>query len=337
MPQTVVTLAMLNAIRDSASTAYVDTIPAATRTNIAAIGTALLTFPALLNEFTGTLVTKIALTIFNQKIAINRLAPFKSGLLPFGATVEEIFIEQVNSVVYDPAGANPLGRRKPTNVKVMYHTQNRQSTYEISVSDVQIKSAFRSAAGVQSLVAGIIQSMYSGANDEEYIFMKNLLATYTDDATHLIPQYKDYEVAPITDTATATDFVKAVRKAAQDMSFMSNQYNSAGVKTYCMPEDCVLLVNKDILVEIDTEVLAHAFNMDKTTMQGKIVSLDDFGSLPNTEGILMDKEFFKVYDTLNQVESIRNPQGMFTTYFLQIWQILSLSRFKNAVRFVRQP
>jgi len=328
---------MLNGIRDQASTAYQDNIPAATRTNIETIGQSLIAFPVLLNEFTSVLVGKIALTIFSQKMAINRLAPFKSGLLPYGATVEEIFVEQVNSVVYDPDGVSVMARKKPTNIHVMYHTKNRESTYEVTVSDAQVRNAFKSAAGVQELTASIIQSMYSGATDEEYILMKNVLANYLDDATGLVPQYADYQVAPITDEVTAKDFVKAVRKAAQDMSFMSVKYNSAGVKTYCMPEDCVLLVNKDILVEVSVEVLAAAFNLDKTNLQGRIVSLDDFGTLPNTEAILMDKEFFKVYDILHNVESQRNPKGMFTTYFLNIWQILSCSKFKNAIRFIRQP
>jgi hypothetical protein len=76
--------------------------------------------------------------------------------------------------------------------------------------------------------------------------------------------------------------------------------------------------------------------MDKTDFTPPIIKLDDFGSMPDTYGILVENDFFRVFDTLRKVESIRNPQGMFTNYFLHVWQIHSLSKFKNAIRFKKK-
>jgi hypothetical protein len=68
-----ITIDLLNSIRDNASTAYQDTIPVATRDNLATIGKYLESYQPLLNEFTDALIGKIVLTIFNTKLFQNRL------------------------------------------------------------------------------------------------------------------------------------------------------------------------------------------------------------------------------------------------------------------------
>ena len=108
-----------------------------------------------------------------------------------------------------------------------------------------------------------------------------------------------------------------------------------GVKTWSKPSELVLFVNKDVLVEVDVELLASAFHTSDTDMKvvPTIISMDDFGSLTNTYAILVDKDWFRVYDTLIHMEPQRNAQGLFTNYFYHHHQILSASTFKNAVRF----
>ena len=142
----------------------------------------------------------------------------------------------------------------------------------------------------------------------------------------------DYGVNAITDEASAKEFVKTVRKASQDMSFASDKLNKAKVRTWTPVNKQVLFVNKDVIAEVDVEVLAKAFNLGKTDIQVEIVTLDDFGSLTNTYGLLVDEGFFRVWDTLSKMEPQRNAQGLFTNYFYHVHQILSLSPFKNAVR-----
>jgi hypothetical protein len=319
------TIAILNNIRDNASTEYQTRIPEATRTNITTIGNALSTYVPLLNEFTGTLIGKIGLTIFTGKTFSNPLKPFKSGELTDGSDVEEIMVQMASGVAYDPDGKTALARTKP-DVKALYHRQNRQDTYPISVSDAQVKMAFHSESGVSRLLQEIVSSMYSGSDLDEFIMMKELLAGYA-------ANYATYDVAPITDETTAKEFIKTTRKAVMDLKYPSTLYNAEGVKMWNDPQDLALFVNKDVIAETDVEVLAKAFNIGKTDFEPTIIVLDDFGSLTDTYGVLADKEFFKVFDTLHSVESIRNPQGLFTNYFLHVWQVQSLSKFRNAIRF----
>lgn len=321
-------IATLNNIRANASEEYQQRIPEATQNNIASIGQAFQTYTMVYNEFIDALLNKIGKTILEQKLFKNKLSRFKSGAITNAQDVEEIFIEMAKAEgSYNPAGPNPLGRREMPDVKVIYHRMNRRDYYCVSVGDVDFVRVFRSEATLDAFISGLINSVYSGAEYDEWCAMKNLLATYKT--------YFDYEVPAITATnaaESAKTFVKTLRKAVQDLSFASTQYNAAGVKTWSKPEDLVLLVNKDVVAEIDVEVLAKAFNMGKTDIQTAIVVMDDFGDLTDTYGLLVDKNFFRVYDTLSHFEPQRNAQGLFTNYFYHVHQILSASTFKNAVR-----
>lgn len=318
-------VSVLNNIRANASAEYQSRIPEATQQNIISVGNALETYGLLYNEFFPKLFNKIGKTMIESKLFKNKLGRFKSGTLFTQQDVEEMFIEMSKAEGnYDPTGPNPLGRRTGPDVKTVYHRMNRQDYYAITIGDLDVLRVFRSEASLDTFITGLFNSVYSGAEYDEYLAMKNLLATYDG--------YVDYGVAPVTDEASARAFVKTVRKASQDMTFPSYSYNKAGVKTWTPVDKQVLFINKDVLAEVDVEVLAKAFNMGKTDIQVEIVSMDDFGTLADTYGLLFDESFLRVWDTLSKMEPQRNAQGLFTNYFYHIHQILSLSPFKNAIR-----
>ena len=318
---------ILNSIRSEASQEYQNRIPVATQENITSIGNSFQTYTTVFNEFSTALINKIGKTIIEQKLFKNRLAKYKSGSILSQQDVEEIFIEMAKAEgTYDKDGKNPLGRRENPDVKVMYHRMNRQDYYVISIGDIDFLRVFRSEATLDSFIAGLINSVYSGAEYDEFLSMKNILATYDS--------YFDYSVEAITDEATAKDFLKTLQKAVYDLTTEpSDKYNGAGVKTWSKQKGLVLYVHKDVIAECNVEVLAKQFNLGKIEIPVEIEVLADFGSLTNTYAILADRDFLKVWDTLSHMEPQRNAQGLFTNWFYHVHQILSASKFKNAVRF----
>lgn len=324
-------VSVLNNIRLNASEDYQNRIPEATKTNIATIGQAFQTYAIQYNEFCEALIHKIGRTILEQKNFKNPLARFKSGTVVSPLDVEEIFVEMAKAEgSYDKNGSNPLGRRTPPDVKVIYHRQNRQDYYAITIGDIDFNRVFRSEATVDAFISAMINSVYSADEYDEYLAMKNTIATFKT--------YFEYEVMDMAKSSTkrdfAKDFVKTLRKAVQDVSFLSDQYNAAGVKTKSNASELVLFVHKDVLVEVDVEQLATAFNTSKTDMKvvPTIVAMDDFGTLTDTYAILVDKDWFRIYDTKIHMETQRNAQGLFTNYFYHHHQILSASTFKNAIK-----
>ena len=323
---------ILNNIRLNASQDYQDRIPEATRNNIASIGQAFQNYSLQYNEFCEALMHKIGRTILEQKNFKNPLARFKLGSVVAPHDVEEIFVEMAKAEgSYDKEGTTALKRRDPVDVKVIYHRQNRQDYYAISIGDIDFNRVFRSENTLDAFITAMINSVYNADEYDEYLAMKNTIATFNT--------YFDYEVMDMAKSSTKNDFAKAfvktLRKAVQDGSFLSTQFNAAGVKTKWNPADCVLLINKDVLVEVDVEQLASAFNTSKTDLKvvPTIIPMDDFGSMSDTYGILVDKDFFRIFDTLIHMETQRNAMGLFTNYFYHHHQILSASTFKNAIRF----
>ena len=332
---------ILNNIRLNASEEYTQRIPEATRQNISTIGQAFQTYTMLYNEFCEALINKIGRTKLEQKMFKNKLGKFKSGEVVSPHDVEEIFIEMAKAEgSYNPDGPNPLGRREGPDVKVIYHRQNRQDYYAISIGDIDFVRVFRSEATLDTFIKSMINSVYSADQYDEWVAMKNVLATYKNSKGEC--GYFDYGVKDMKSAthkkAFAKDFVKTLRKAVQDCSFASTDFNVSGVKTWSTPSEMVLLVHKDVLVEVDVEQLSTAFHQSETDMKvvPTIISMDDFGTLTDTYGILVDKDWFRIYDTLIHMEPQRNAQGLFTNYFYHHHQILSASTFKNAVRFKKE-
>lgn len=332
-------VAILNNIRANASEDYRNRIPEATRNNLAEIGQAFQTYDILFNEFHAALINKIGKTIIEHKMFENKLARFKSGGVTSPHDIEEIFIEMAKAEgTYDKDGKNPLGRREGPDVKVAYHRQNRQDYYAISIGDIDFTRVFRNEASLDAFISGKINSVYSGDNRDEWVLMKNLLGSYKN-AEGTDCGYFGYDV---TDFANAEDkakwakeFVKAVRKAVSDMSFLSDQFNIAGVERQADPSSLTLFIHKDVLVEVDVELLAKAFHQSNTDLKvvPTIISLDDFGDITgDTYALIVEDGWFKVFDTLLKMEPQRNAQGLFTNYFYHHHQIISASPFKNAVR-----
>ena len=324
-------ISVLNNIRANASQEYQARIPEATQQNISTIGNALQTYTPLYNEFSTALLCKIGKTMVESKLFKNRLARFKSGTIVDQQDVEEIFVEMAKAEgKYNPDGPNPLGRRETIQDKVVYHRQNRADVYVCSIGDLAFRRVFRSEATLDAYITKKINALYSGANKDEFLVMVNLLATYDG--------YTDYEVPVIAgDNAheSAKTFAKTLRKAVMDMTLdSSTDFNKAKVETWSEAGNLVLLVHKDVLAELDVEVLAKAFNVDKTDIKPTTIPMPHFGTMTNTYGLRVDKDWFRVWDTLSHMEPQRNAHGLFTNYFYHVQQIVSCSPFKNAVRFV---
>jgi hypothetical protein len=98
-------------------------------------------------------------------------------------------------------------------------------------------------------------------------------------------------------------------------------------------DDLYIIMDADLNAEVDVDVLAKAFNMDRTTFLGHSLVIDGFAST-GLKAVMVDKNWFMVYDQLLKMETVRNSKGLYWNYFFHVWQVLSASRFSNAVAFV---
>lgn len=324
------TFDIVNAIRNE-NPQFANYVPLANAENVAQVGAGIMINQTVQNDFISNLVDRIGLVVVKRASLRNPLKKFKKGQMPFGRTIEEIFTDITKAKKYDPYDAEQtVFKRQIPNVKTLFHERNRQDYYEQTIQDDSLKTAFTSWGNFENFVSSIINAIYNSAEVDEYEYMKLLVDNYFTQG--------HFSIVPVTEPSTETaarEFIKKVRATATKMSLPtgSREYNALAVRTRTDMSDLHLIIDADLNALIDVDVLAKAFNMDKTDFLGNVTVIDGFAS-SGLEAVLIDKDWFMVYDNDFSMETIRNPKGKYWNYFLHVWQTLSVSRFANAVAFV---
>lgn len=327
---------ILNGIRSQASPTYQETVPVATTTNLAEVGRAIMAFEATQNEFINALVNRIGLVMVKNLIYTNPLKIFKRGTLEYGQTIEEIFVDLAKSYDYawesgDDTNIDPFKREIP-NVKAIFHSVNRQKTFKTTTTEEQLNLAFTDAEGVYGIVDKIVGSVYAAFEVWEWNEYKSLFKTAFDAVDGV-----KIEIDEPVDEATVKSLVKQARALSSKMTCPSTAYNKAGVTRTTKREDQVVIITADLEATMDVDVLASAFNMNKTEFLGNLIVIDSFATgMEDVQMMVVDRNWFMVYDKLFKMLSIYNPRLMYWNYFLQVWMVFSYSTFENCVFFVNK-
>lgn len=349
---------ILNVIRNNASVDYRNYVPKADANDVESIrtiGAIIMDYPALQNEFLNALVNRIGRVMLTSKMYSNPIAFFKKGVLEYGESIEETFVNIAKVQEFNPEIAEQeVFKRVVPDVRAAFHIMNYQKFYKATVTQEQLKQAFLSWDGVTDLIARIVDSMYTGANYDEFLVMKYLLARHILDG-------RVYPVTVPTVTAeNAKAIITTVKGVSNKLTFMNSDYNPAAVRTFTDKTDQYMIVNSVFDATMDVNVLASAFNMDKAEFLGHRVLIDGFGDLdvarlgeifagdptynePTKQelaalnaipAVIVDKDWFMVFDMLTQFTEQYNGQGLYWNYFYHAWKTFSVSPFANSVLFV---
>ena len=322
---------VLNVIRQNATAVYQDRIPEATAENLHEVGDAILTYEAQANEFVNALVNRIGLVILNNRMATNPLAALKKGRLAVGETIEEIYIDVIKAQTYDPRAAqDTLFKRHLPNVSSVFHSVDSQLNYPLTISNEQLRKAFMSYDSLDRFIAGLVDSMYKSATLDEFIQMKQLISEWNANGRFIIEP-----ITAVTDAASAREAMIKIKAVSDGMTIFNNQMNYAGVWTSTPKDEQYLITTPDFNARMDVDVLAAAFHMDKAEFAGHVIVVDNIGDLGDDgiEAILVDKNWYQVYDYLRTFKTAYNGEGLYWNYFYHVWMVYSLSPFANAVAF----
>ena len=345
---------IVNAIRNNASDMYKSLVPVANPDNVKEIGAVLNSYPQLQNEFLNALVNRIGRVILTSKMYENPWSMFKKGLLEFGETIEEIFVNLAKPFQFDPAVAETqIFKREIPDVRSAFHIMNYQKFYKATIQNDQLRQAFLSWQGITDLIAKIVDAMYTGANYDEFQVMKYMLCK----------NIVRGNLYPVNVNVTAPKSVAADFKAvSNDLEFMKTKYNVSGVHTTSKKDEQYLIVDATFDATMDVEVLASAFNMDKAQFMGHRVLVDSFSELdtdrlailfnddPNyvpltdaeiatlgsIKAVLVDKDWFMIFDNFMNFTEQYNGEGLYWNYWYHVWKTFSISPFANAIVFTSE-
>lgn len=320
---------ILNAIRNNASLDYQNRVPVATQDNLKDIGEKVTNFTATMNEFINALVNRIARVIITSKMYRNPLREFKKGLLEYGETVEEVFVNIAKAHEFDPEIAeSEVFKREMPDVLSAFHKMNYQNFYKVTISIEQLRQAFLSYQGISDLISRIVESLYSGSEFDEFTIMKQLIVEWANEGN-----FHAVEIPTLQTGEDVKRFISIVKGYSNSLEFMSAEYNKMHVPTYTKKENQIVIIDAKLDAIIDVEVLAAAFNMSKAEFMGRRVLVDNFGELTGALLALVDEDFFMVFDNGIWFTENYNGQGLYWNYFLHVWKTFSVSPFANAILF----
>lgn len=347
------TIDILNVIRQNASYDYQQNVPVVqTAHDIPKVGEVIYGTPSFANQFINALVNRIATVRVQSANFNNPYSVLKKGYLEFGETVEDIFVNIVKAVDYSAEKASDREfKRSLPDVRTAFHTMNWRVMYPVTIQDEDLRLAFLSIDGVTDLIAKIVDQIYTAAEYDEFLLFKYLL----------IKAISHGRMKPISIGTGANLNESAVqfRGISNVLPFMSGEYNEANVKTNTPKDRQVIFMDAMFNAQFDVNVLASAFNMDKADFMGRLFLIDNWTSFDNerfdiirensdgidvvtaeelnllsdVKAVILDENWFQVYDNNNKFTEKYVASGMYWNYFYHTWKTISSSPFANAVVF----
>lgn len=353
------TAQILNAARADIGGAYAQDVPKALAdgTNLAAIGEVVMNNPAYPNQLYSSLANRIGMVLLTSKAYRSSLKSLKRGLMTFGEKVEEIFVAMAEPHDYNIVEAQTnVFKLETGDVYTAFHTLNYEKFYKKSISEENLRQAFLSPEGVYDLIGGLYESLYSGAEYDEFLTTKYLIAKM------ILGGFIKSTQIPAVTADTVKEVATTMAEASYMFRFPSNKYNIAKVTTFSRPEDLILMTSAKFGALNNFNVLASAFNMDKAEIEARHIMIDGFdifdldrldkllgndpeytrftdeqltllGSIP---AVTFDKNWFMIFDVLMTYKEIYNPEGMYWQNIYHVWKIFSVSPFNNAMMYTDQ-
>lgn len=327
---------ILNAIRNEGSNEYQQRIPEATKASIQDVVENLTKYRPQMNQFIDAFINQIGLVIAQSTSWNNPLAEFKKPLLTYGDTIEEYMVDLVEARTYnhdrDYMEKDLFGQYTP-RVKTNFHKLNRENYYPITIKEFALKRAILNPGQLTGLAGQILQSPLESDQWDEFLVMVNLFKEYERNGGFFKIQTPDLTNLDSTSTEARTT-LRIIRAFVETLKFRSRKYNAAAMSSSAQPDELILFCTPDFKAALDVDALAGAFNLDKTEIPNRIITIpkEHFG-IDGAQAILTTKDFFVVGDTLWQTTSQQNAVGLYHNYFLHHHQIVSASTFVPAVLF----
>lgn len=366
----------LNAIRNDIGGAYAAAVPVAyaegqivdgqpvnrerALQRLRDIGEVITSYQAHTNAFLDQLVNRIAYTLISSRLYRNPWAAFKRGYMELGETVEEVFVNLASAHQFDPEVAETeVYKRELPDVRAAFHTMNYQKFYKVTISRSELRMAFLTFDGLNNLVSKIIETLYTGANYDEFLMMKYLIAK------NALSGHMATQTIPVATLENADQIVSSLRMLSQDVQYMSTNYNYAGVTTYSDISSQYLILSNAFSSIIDVGSLARAYNLDKAELLSRTIGVNNFQftgpelkrlanlifddeslevftadeltSLSTIQALLIDKDWFMIFDNEDFMDAQKNAQGLYFNHFYHVWKTFSSSPFNTAIVLTSDP
>lgn len=318
-------------------------------TDISLLSSPILNNPEVQNEFISSLINRIVYTQFETKFFRNPLRVLEGDRIPLGSAGQEIYVNPAKGRKFNGDDFAGILSKYEADVKVQYVNLNMDLQYPVSIQRQTLKKAFVSWGDLETFIEQLSNSLYNGAYIDQYKFTKYVMAGAYKDNKAIIET-----VTGVSDESTAKAFITRARELFLNFQTPSNEYNAWSkmggygrpITTWTNPEDIVFIISNKLRSYLDVNVLADAFNIDKTTLLGNIISVDNF-DMYNDDGekifdgskivgMIADKSWFRIKEQDMFLDTAYNPNNRTYQYYLNVIKMYNFSLFANGVIFATE-
>ena len=347
---------LLNAIRNAQGDRFTNAVPAAdgTNENLRTIGSVLTSNTTFMNNWLNTLYERIALVrIVTMDGWENPLAQYKKKL-EYGESYVEYATRLVKAKVrdYNYAKEHFMDIELPEHLSAIFHI-NCEVHYDTTILPAELKKCFLSYDRFAEFLDSEIDNLYRSMEHDEFLAMKYVVARAILDGNIATKEI------PAVNAANAREIVTRIKGVSNEMMFLNNKYSKANVETYARRDEQHMLVSSDFSAVVDVNVLALAFNMEKSDFLARQVQIDGFGELDRDRldvlfskdplyvritdeqlaelakvpAVLMHRDWFVVLDQMTEIYQSLNQMGPYQNYSLHASRTYCFSPFFKAVAF----
>lgn len=269
------------------------------------------------------LLDKIGKTVQINGNYEDKLQELSGDNLPLGKTIEEYFIDLTMPESFGDItteGAKDDVPALPSVEDCSYsYTLGRQKV-KTTVPFDNLERAFNTSEGVAAAITDISAKLQNSVDITKYQMKKQLLGNVATKALAVkstSPDVYKSQAVP-TDTASAEDFILAVKEAAEDASFAHQ--GGLGNRLIGGAPELKLYVLKGVMPIVAVKAIAGAFQRDELAMPAEVKVVDDFGTISGTTdgkkvyAILIDPRGVKLHEGYNASRYKENADGDFVNY-----------------------
>ena len=315
-------------------------------------GQSLLALPSdLRNKFIQSLVNRIAYTKFQMDYFENPLRELANDELPLGAIGQDIYVNPAHGRIYNIDDFAGLLAKYESDVKVEYNELNYDVQYPVTIIRKELEKAFTSWGDFESFLMGISQSLYNGAYIDDYNYTRKLITNaYLNNNVQMETYSFSNPAAPT--EAELKGLISKLRELYLNFQAPSTEYNAWGkvggygkkIVSWSNPRDIVVFLSNKLASVIDVNVLASAFNIDKSDLLGRVYYVPDFDQKDEDGNVVVDgssiyaficdRRWFKIRDKAMFMDEFYNANNRSWQQYLNVIKSFNYSLFANAKMLV---
>lgn len=239
----------------------------------------------LASDYLSTLVKKYGVIFQKAAMAQNPLSMFKKGMMPYGGNLQSLIYDVIAPKKFNPFYHGPQDSPYKQNLiepDAQTYDQTEDITGEVSIIDTYDTMYFQNLSQFHDYVWNKIISLVNGAVLDEFNHTKLTLSVPISN-TLLNNNEIGMPLKKIKTNSGAVDIkelAKAIKRTAKSFRYFSDKNNGSGITQATLVKDIVVIVNKDVSVDMDMEYFGQLFNPENARdFNIKYVEIDEFPSI----------------------------------------------------------